>query len=63
MRTHALQQAALVWGVGELTECDVDYFLKYGEIGAASNAPMPHMPEVDLKIAEIYANGGKLVVI
>lgn len=61
IRTHAVSQAALVWGLSEMSASDVEVFLHYGELGNVSE-PMPHMPEVDRKVAEIVANGGRLIV-
>lgn len=60
LRKHAIAQAALVWSLGEMTGEGIEEFVKRGEIFTRQECPMPHMPEVDKKVAEIMANGGKL---
>lgn len=62
MRKHALSQAALVWSIAELGTDGIEAFIQYGEIHTKKESPMPYMPEVEAKVAEIYANGGKLII-
>lgn len=62
MRSHALSQAALVWAIAELDTDGIEAFIQYGEIHTKKICEPPPMPEVEAKIAEIYANGGKLFI-
>ena len=41
---------------------DIGEYIQRGDMNWARKTPMPAMPEVDAKIAEIQANGGKLKV-
>ena len=61
MRTHAVAQAMLVWSLSEMDEYCVFNYLRYGEL-QISDGRIPYVPGVDEKIAEIYANNGKLIV-
>lgn len=60
-RMHAIAQAALVWMAGDMTADGVQCFLHYGELSTPSEE-LPYMPEVERKIAEMQASGGKLIV-
>ena len=61
MRQHALAQAMLVWTVADMDEYAVGRFMQFGQIGVRDET-LPHLPGLDEKIAEIQANGGKLIV-
>lgn len=62
MRRQVLTQAALVWSIGEMEPDAIEHFVRCGEIFTRNECPMPDMPEVDKKVAEIMANGGRLVM-
>jgi len=62
LRIHAISQAALVWSLGEMSDDGPESFVRFGEINTKKTTPPPYMPEVEEKIAEIQANGGRLIV-
>lgn len=46
---------------GDMTSDGIECFLTFGELATPSDE-LPYLPEVERKIAEIEANGGKLIV-
>lgn len=61
-RTEILSQAAMVWKIGELADDGIAAFLHYGEILTKKVGPPPNVPGLEQKMAEIAANGGRLIV-
>lgn len=50
--------------IGQLftdSKLDLTAFIQRGELGSGAS-PLPYDPDVEAKVAEIHANGGKLIV-
>jgi hypothetical protein len=62
-RTHAVEQSALVWGLGE---CDVEAFIQFGTLPSGRPKGLDMSPElranVERMIDQITANGGRLEI-
>lgn len=62
-RENIINHAAIIWRMagGEMTKMCTQDFLRYGQMGSGATADV-YDPEVEKKVAEIQANGGKLIV-
>lgn len=61
-RGLVVAQALLVWSLLDDKPPDLDRFIATGELGTARPMRVLCQPLVDRKVAEIMANGGKLIV-
>lgn len=61
-RWMVVAQAALVWSMLDDKPPDFDRFIATGNLGEATPMRVLCQPLVDRKVAEIMANGGKLIV-
>lgn len=50
-----------MWAVADMDEYAVGQFVRFGQLGVRDET-LPHIPGLDEKIAEIHANGGRLIV-
>lgn len=63
-RTRAYELAGMVWQLtGEpLTQFELHEFMRAGAFPDPADRRLPCMPEVERKMQEIEANGGRLIV-
>lgn len=63
-RIRAYQLAAVVWTLANepLTEATLHEFVRCGALSGGPDKRIPHVPGVDEKVAEIHANGGRLII-
>jgi hypothetical protein len=65
-RMCLVAQAALVWGVGEMSPSMIEEFIVHGTLGRTKGDGLAMSPElaraVAQKIDEIVAHGNKLIV-
>lgn len=61
-RSLIAAHAKLIGSLFQESDIDMRAFIQRGDLSAASARRLPYMPAVELKIQEIIANGGKLII-
>lgn len=61
-RSLVAAHAKLIGSLFQESSLDLQAFIQRGQLGAPPVSRLPYLPAVELKVAEIMANGGKLII-